>query len=472
MDNEENEVIDLTEILSAVRQHLLELIFVTLAAALVGFTASKFLMTPKYDSSALMIVNTRQDVNANVTSDQINSATKLVSTYSIIIKSDTVLQQVIDNLGLNLTYAKLNKRVTVAAVDDTQVMKITVQSDSPEWARQVCEQIITVAPDVIKEAVEAGSVKVISNPSLATEPVSPNIMKNTMLAAAVGFVLVIGIIVLQVLLDNKINTEEDVTKYLDMTVLGVIPQYDQREHHKLFMVGPDAPFQFTEAYKSLRTILEFLAATSDCKTILITSPVPGEGKSNVAVNLAITLADSGKRVVLVDCDMRKSTISRYLHIPRDHIGITNTITGKDRTQLANALVNFKDLGIVVLPVGTIPPNPSELLATKAMENTFEALKQVYDYIIVDTPPVSVVTDAAVLCKYADGALLVVRPGVTTIEGAQLSKKNLEAVNARILGVVMNGYNVKKAGKKDGYYYSYSYGYSNDDAAGKKSRSKA
>lgn len=227
MNNEENEVIDLTEILSAVRQHLLELIFVTLVAALVGFTASKFLMNPKYDSSALMIVNTRQDVNANVTSDQINSATKLVSTYSIIIKSDTVLQQVIDNLGLNLTYAQLNKRVTVAAVDDTQVMKITVQSDSPEWARQVCEQIITVAPDVIKEAVEAGSVKVISNPSLATEPVSPNIMKNTMLAAAVGFVLVIGIIVLQVLLDNKINTEEDVTKYLDMTVLGVIPQYDQ-----------------------------------------------------------------------------------------------------------------------------------------------------------------------------------------------------------------------------------------------------
>ena len=231
----------------------------------------------------------------------------------------------------------------------------------------------------------------------------------------------------------------------------------KREHHKLFMVGSGAPFQFTEAYKSLRTNLEFLAATSDCKTILITSSVPGEGKSNVAVNLAITLADSGKRVVLVDCDMRKST---------------STITGKDRTQLANALVNFKDLGIVVLPVGTIPPNPSELLATKAMENTFEALKQVYDYIIVDTPPVSVVTDAAVLCKYVDGALLVVRPGVTTIEGAQLSKKNLEAVNARILGVVLNGYDVKKTGKKDGYYYSYSYGYSNDDAAGKKSRSKA
>ena len=239
----------------------------------------------------------------------------------------------------------------------------------------------------------------------------------------------------------------------------------KREHHKLFMVGANAPFQYTEAYKSLRTNLEFLSATDDCKTILVTSSVPNEGKSNVSINLAITLADSGKRVVLVDCDMRKSTISRYLHIPRDHMGLTNTLTGKDRTQLANAMVNYKDLGIVVLPVGTIPPNPSELLATKAMESTFAALKQVYDYIIVDT-------DAAVLCKYVDGALLVVRPGVTTMEGAQLSKKNLEAVNARILGVVMNGYDVKKAGKKDGYYYSYSYGYSNDDAAGKKSRSKA
>lgn len=246
----------------------------------------------------------------------------------------------------------------------------------------------------------------------------------------------------------------------------------KREHHKLFMVGANAPFQYTEAYKSLRTNLEFLSAADDCKTILVTSSFPNEGKSNVSINLAITLADSGKRVVLVDCDMRKSTISRYLHIPRDHMGLTNTLTGKDRTQLANAMVNYKDLGIVVLPVGTLPPNPSELLATKAMENTFEALKQVYDYIIVDTPPVSVVTDAAVLCKYVDGVLLVVRPGVTTIEGAQLSKKNLEAVNARILGVVLNGYDAKKTGKKDGYYYSYAYGYSNDDAAGKKSRSKA
>ena len=227
MNNEENEVIDLVEILYAIRQHLLEVILATVVAAIIGFAASKFLMTPQYSSSAMMIVNTRQDVTSNVTSDQINSATKLVATYSIIIKSDTVLQQVIDNLGLGMTYSELNSRVSVQAVDDTQVMKITVNSTSPEWAQTVCDEILAVSPDIIKEAVEAGSVKVISKASLNPNPVSPNVKKNTALGAMVGLVLALGVIVLQVILDNKINTEKDVTKYLDMTVLGVIPQYEE-----------------------------------------------------------------------------------------------------------------------------------------------------------------------------------------------------------------------------------------------------
>ncbi len=229
-------------------------------------------------------------------------------------------------------------------------------------------------------------------------------------------------------------------------------------HREFFVVSKDAPFQFVEAYKSLRTNLEFLSATSNCKTILITSSVPEEGKSNVAINLAITLAASNKRVVLVDCDMRKSAISRYLRIPRSHSGLTNVITTKDVGKLPDALLRLKDNGITVLPVGTIPPNPAELLSTPIVERIFAALQQTYDYVIVDTPPVSVVTDAAVLSRVSDGVLLVVRPGVTTIQGAQLSKKNLEAVDAHILGVVMNGYNVKKTGRKDGYSYAYSYGY--------------
>lgn len=236
-----------------------------------------------------------------------------------------------------------------------------------------------------------------------------------------------------------------------------------KSHRKLLMVGPDAPFQFVEAYKSLRTNLEFLSASSGCKVILITSSVPEEGKSNVAINLATTMAAGGKKVVLVDGDLRKGSLSRYLHLNRNRPGISNVVA--NQCTLTDALVRFKNVQFTLLPVGPLPPNPSEMLATPAVEALFKGLREYYDYVIVDTPPVSVVTDAAVMCRFADGAILVVRPGVTTTQGAQLSKKNLEAVHAHILGVVLNGYDAKRAGHKDGYYYSYSYDYyKHDDSA--------
>ena len=233
-----------------------------------------------------------------------------------------------------------------------------------------------------------------------------------------------------------------------------------KSHRKLLMVGPEAPFQFVEAYKSLRTNLEFLSASTGCKTILITSSVPEEGKSNVAINLAATLAAGGKKVVLVDGDLRKGSLSRYLHQNRNRPGISNVVAGQ--CAVTEALVRFKNVQFTLLPVGPLPPNPSEMLYLPAVESLFQGLREYYDFVIVDTPPVSVVTDAAVMCRFADGVVLVVRPGVTTVQGAQLSKKNLEAVHAHILGVVLNGYDIKRAGHKDGYYYSYSYDYYKHD----------
>ena len=227
-------------------------------------------------------------------------------------------------------------------------------------------------------------------------------------------------------------------------------------HRELLQVGDNAPFQFTESYKSLRTNLEFLSATSECKSILITSSVPNEGKSNVALNLAVTMATAGKKVILVDGDLRKGTLSRYLHIHRskNHAGVTSLLTGS--AEWKDALIPQPNL--VLLPAGPIPPNPAEMLASPKMKSLMDMLGKYADCIIVDTPPITVVTDAAVLSRFTDGVLLVVRPGITTIQGAQLSKKNLEAVNARILGIVLNGYNKKKSSRKDGYYYSYSYEY--------------
>lgn len=235
---------------------------------------------------------------------------------------------------------------------------------------------------------------------------------------------------------------------------------EKHSHRKLMLVGPNAPFQYVEAYKSLRTNLSFLSGTSKCKVVMITSSVPEEGKSNVAINLSMTLAEDGKRVLLMDCDLRKGSLSRYLNVKRSHPGISNVVAGQ--CGLSEALVTVNNEQFTLLPVGPIPPNPAEMLATDKMASLLKAAREAFDYVIVDTPPVSVVTDAAVLSRLVDGTVLVVRPGVTTIQGAQLSKKNLESVNAHILGVILNGYNAKRTGKKDGYYYSYTYDYYKHD----------
>ena len=238
----------------------------------------------------------------------------------------------------------------------------------------------------------------------------------------------------------------------------IMPAKTHHTHRELLRVDDNAPFQFTEAYKSLRTNIEFLSSATECKSILITSSVPEEGKSNVAVNLAMTMASAGKKVILVDADLRKGTLSRHLHVSksRSHSGVTSMLTGN--ADWKDVLIPMPEPNLILVPAGPNPPNPAEMLASPKMKAFMDMLVKYADCVIIDTPPVSVVTDAAVLSQYVDGVLLVVRPAVTTIQGAQLSKKNLESVNARVLGVVINGYDTKKSSRKDGYYYSYSYDY--------------
>ena len=218
------ETIDLLELFYEILRHIWVILAVTLVTGAATFFYVKTFVTPQYESSALMIVNTRQDATVNVTSDQINSAVKLVDTYSIIIKSRTVLQQVVDDLDLVIDYKTLYDRVTVSDVDTTQVIKISVQDPNPQAAQIICDQITAVAPAIIMDKVEAGSVKVIESATMPTNPVSPRTMRTTALGMMLALVVCVGVIVLRVLLNNKINTEDDVEKYLGLPVLGVIPK--------------------------------------------------------------------------------------------------------------------------------------------------------------------------------------------------------------------------------------------------------
>lgn len=235
---------------------------------------------------------------------------------------------------------------------------------------------------------------------------------------------------------------------------------NQKQHRssKDFMLasGSNVPFNYVESFKSLRTNLNFIAATEKLNTFILTSAIPGEGKSNTAINLAISLAEDGKSVVVVDCDLRKPSLNRYLKLGHNFKGVTDILAGN--AVVEEALIQFEDLGIHVLVAGAVPPNPSEMLSSEPMDKLVEDLKNAFDYVILDTPPVSVVTDAAILGRYADGAILCVRSNFAPKETVVLAKERLTAVGVRILGVVLTGFDTKNESKSSAYSYTYEYEY--------------
>ena len=223
------------------------------------------------------------------------------------------------------------------------------------------------------------------------------------------------------------------------------------------VAAKETPFAYVEAYKSLRTNIGFLSNVSGVRSILITSAIPMESKSTTAINLAITLAGSGHSVVLVECDLRKPVLRKYLKRELGQTGLAAYLAGL--VTLDDCIVDLSDLGISVIGAGVVPPNPSELLNTTRMQELVELLKHNYDYVILDAPPVTVVTDAAVVGRLTDGALLVVRSKFASARTVRQAKAKLENVGIRILGGVLTRFNMRKSGWRAGYDYNqYEYGY--------------
>lgn len=197
-----------------------------LVCGMLAWCVCSFFVDPVYEAGAKMIVNSRQEQTGNMTNDQITSAQKLVDTYAIIIRSQPVMGPVIENLGLQMSVEQLAAKVSVTSVNETQVMRIAVQSTNPEQALRIVEQIVSICPPIIIDAVEAGSVKTVEPAHLLQEPVAPSTNLLTVLAALLGMVLVMVVVLVRFLLDNTYKSERDLRNDLGLPVLGVIPDYE------------------------------------------------------------------------------------------------------------------------------------------------------------------------------------------------------------------------------------------------------
>lgn len=232
--NEERELlhddeleIDLKELFGDLLEHWVFIAVTTVIAAVLGLLVTKLMITPQYEATVNMIVNSRQESTGSLTNDNITSSKNLISTYAVILKSNIILDEVITELNLEDTYEELSERITVEAIDSTQVMSVAVRYPDPDVAYRIVEELVDVAPDVIVEAVEAGSCKVVSKVTVGEQPVSPSTKKNVALAAFTGIVLSVGLVVLKSLLQNYIADDEDVAKYLGLPVLTVIPEIEE-----------------------------------------------------------------------------------------------------------------------------------------------------------------------------------------------------------------------------------------------------
>lgn len=229
--------IDLLQIARMLLENLKYIAIATVLLGVIGYFGSKFFMTPVYQASAKMIVNTRHDQEQNVTNDQLNSAKNLVDTYAIIIRSRDVLNQVISELNLTQSYGQLASRVSVNAVNNTQVMQVVVQHENRDTALAIAAKILEIAPEIIVDTVEAGSVKPVEKAFAGKSPVSPNPVKNAILLAMAGFIFACCIVVIVYLSDNTYKTDLDIQGDLELPVLGVIPTVESCDSHTKYKQG-------------------------------------------------------------------------------------------------------------------------------------------------------------------------------------------------------------------------------------------
>lgn len=475
-------------------------ILMAVVGAVVTFLGTYYLITPQYQSSAMFYVNNSSlsvgDASFSLTSSDITASKSLVDSYIVILQTRESLNDVIDYAGVNRTYGDLQKMISAAAVNSTEIFEVVVTSPDPHEAEKIANAIAYILPKRIATIIDGTSAKVVDAAVVAAKPSSPSYTVNTLIGFLAGMVLTVSMIVFQELFDITIRTEEDISRSCKHPILATVPDmaapskggsyytYNTKKqssskagiagHGKqTVFVGSDISFAAAEAYKLLRTKLQFsFADDNDCRIIGVSSALSGEGKSLSAINLAHTLSQLDKRILLIDCDMRRPSLSTKLPIAKIP-GLSNYLSGQCSLDELFQFCGIKneEEAFTVIAAGRNPPNPVELLTSAKMGNMLKMLRRAYDYIILDLPPVGEVSDALAVAKYTDGMLLVARQNYGNRVEFSAAVRQFEFIDSRILGVVYNcaTENSGSYGKRyyKRYYRRYEGSYVNAAASAKK-----
>ena len=446
------------------------LIVACLVLAVAAAAVVTFRTTPQYQSSAQLFVSTSSSSSTDAYQGSLFS-TQRVASYADLVGGQELAERVISSLGLDVGPGELSAKVSASAVPETVLLDISVTDPDPQTAQSLAQAYSRELADLVAELeTPPGQTEpvlkatIVDAADLPGSPVSPQPLRNLGLAAVLGLLLGFGIAVLREILDTTVKTADDVTAAAHASILAAIA-FDPETSKRPLVSSLGSHEPRVEAFRVLRTNLQFVDIDTPHKAFVVTSSVPGEGKSTTAVNVALSMAQAGQRVLLVDGDLRRPQVATMLGL-ESAVGVTSVLLGKID---ADDAIQHHETGLHVLASGPIPPNPAELLQSQAMHELLAKLRPGYDAIIIDAPPLLPVTDAALLASQTDGALLVVRHGRTTREQLHGAHQRLAGVDASALGVVFNMVPRKRGGH---YGYGYGYGYGYAPEAGRRKKDEA
>ena len=436
-------------------EYIKEKVWIVGIALVLSLTASiiytQAIKKPIYKSSTTYVLISDSS-KEGITTSEVTLNEKLIATYKEIIKSRNILEKVIKKLELDMTTQELAKNISVEQVSTSSMIKITVSNNDPNTAQKIAE---TIGYEFSKE-IE--SLYKISNLGLVDKALVPSVASNSSNAKEMiminGGALALSVMIIFMLFyfDNTVKDSEQVQEKTNLPVLGSVPLVSKKStNEKDLIVHKDPKSPISEGIRTIRTNLQFSNVDGNLKKIMVTSSMPGEGKSFTSSNLATAFAQDGNKVLIVDCDMRKGRVHKIFEVSNNK-GLSNLLIDNIEKNFKKYIQKTKIENLSVLPSGTIPPNPSELLNSEANKKLIKILEEQYDYIIFDCVPINGLPDSLIMTNLVDKSIIVCAANITPTELLQKTKTSLQNVDSDIAGIIVN--KTKAAYNK---YYGHYYG---------------
>ena len=442
------------------RTFWLVLLAAVLGALLMGVRAKRS-YSPMYESHAVLSVKVDNSTVTDVigVGDKTNSTytRQIVATFPTIIQSDAMRERILRELGTS----RINGAITPRVVADSNLFTLTVRSSSPDDAYNILNAVLKCYPDMAFVYIGAASISIIEAPVRSAVPVNaPNFTRSAVIGALGAGLLVLAILCLLAQMQTIVTSTGDLKQYTNVPCIVHVPQTvlkrRSRGGNQLSLRNEHLPPVYREAIRVLGARVLRMCREQDLKRILVTSTVPGEGKSTIAANLALSLGRSGLRVVLVDADLRTQELRSFFAVETESAGMGELLRDPDLDPAAS-LIPIDDTGVQLLCGGRVD-RPIALLRRGRLDEVLTQLEKAADLLVIDTPPIGMLTDAAVFAQHCDGAIYVVRSGATA--GSRIAD-GMQAVadcRTKLLGYVLNSVNAKAGSRGYGYRYSYGYGY--------------